>query len=181
MQLRRAAASKYSFIFNTDFLRIIHVSETEDRYNSIMFSHSSNCHTVCAEEQTFASIPSVCFHNKYSYMIRHGSSINPDLDTKGNSITCHCTRWAFGCSVGECQQMKTPINFDSIHPIHQHTSWSHLSLGLKMQGATQVYLWSDILSEKQTLYSSHTLQTEPGLLNPTVWLNKCITNVPVHS
>lgn len=56
------------------------VSETEKRCNTIAFPFSSTCHNVCTAEQTFASIPSVCFHNIHSYIISHGSMVSMQIE-----------------------------------------------------------------------------------------------------
>lgn len=109
------SCSQYKFIFETGFLRIIHFSGTENRCNSTAFPHSSNCHNVCTTEQTFASITSVCFHNKYSYIITQLFSNNADLDTKGSRITCQCTRWECEPLAGGVSKMKPLLNFDGTH------------------------------------------------------------------
>lgn len=97
------------------FLRIILFSGTEHWRSAPAFPHPSNCHNVCAAEQTFASITSVCFHNKYSYIITQLFSNNADSDTKGNRITCHCTRWECKLLSGGVSTMKPLLNFDGIH------------------------------------------------------------------
>lgn len=99
----------------TGFLRITLFSGTERWRSTPAFSRPSNCHNVCAAEQTFASITSVCFHNKYSYIITQLFSNSADLDTKGNWITCHGTRWESKPLSGGVSTMKPLLNFDGKH------------------------------------------------------------------
>lgn len=121
---------QYRFSWNN-----LHFSETENRCNSIVFPHSSNCHNVCTAEQTFASITSVCFHNKYSYIIRHVSGsaglASMQIVTQKES---HVTSRGESVSLsGEMSTNETSIKLWWHTSILQHTSWSPLSFFLKWQ------------------------------------------------
>ncbi len=169
--------SVYSFIFDTDFLRIVHTKQLYSILSLIKLSQCWHCRA------------NICIHYKCllsEQILKHYQTclVSMQIQTQKETESHGTARGESArLSLGGMSTNETSIKLWWHTSIHQHTSWSPLSLCLKWQGALEGYagvgmIWHSVRKNTLCIPVTHCI-TQPGLPFLTVWLNRRTTGIPI--